>query len=42
MRVLRRGDAGEDVAEIRSMLSSLGLLGATGETDGHAVFDHEV
>ena len=42
MRVLRRGDAGEDVAEIRSMLMSLGLLGATDDADGHAVFDQEV
>ncbi|HET6502136.1 MAG TPA: N-acetylmuramoyl-L-alanine amidase [Amycolatopsis sp.] len=42
MRVLRRGDAGEDVAEIRSMLMSLGLLRTEGETDGSALFDEEV
>ncbi|NKQ53284.1 N-acetylmuramoyl-L-alanine amidase [Amycolatopsis sp. K13G38] len=42
MRVLRRGDAGEDVAEIRSMLVSLGLLKAIGETGGQVGFDHEV
>ncbi|GAA5157898.1 MULTISPECIES: N-acetylmuramoyl-L-alanine amidase [Amycolatopsis] len=42
MRVLRRGDAGEDVAEIRSMLVSLGLLTAPGAADGHALFDQEV
>ncbi|HJQ46098.1 MAG TPA: N-acetylmuramoyl-L-alanine amidase [Amycolatopsis sp.] len=42
MRVLRRGDAGEDVAEIRSMLSSVGLIGAVGEADGHTIFDQEV
>jgi N-acetylmuramoyl-L-alanine amidase len=42
MRVLRRGDAGEDVAEIRSMLMSLGLLRTEGETDGSVPFDEEV
>jgi len=42
MRVLRRGDAGEDVAEIRSMLVSLGLLNVIGEADGQASFDYEV
>lgn len=42
MRVLRRGDVGDDVAEIRSMLESLGLLRTEGEADGHAVFDLEV
>lgn len=42
MRVLRRGDAGEDVAEIRSMLVSLGLLRTTSEADGHALFDQEM
>ncbi|HKS48800.1 MAG TPA: N-acetylmuramoyl-L-alanine amidase [Amycolatopsis sp.] len=42
MRVLRRGDAGEDVAEIRSMLGSLGLLRTEGEQDGRTLFDHNV
>ncbi|MFD2418000.1 N-acetylmuramoyl-L-alanine amidase [Amycolatopsis pigmentata] len=42
MRVLRRGDAGQDVAEIRSMLNSLGLLRSGGEQDGHTLFDHDV
>lgn len=42
MRVLRHGDDGDDVAEIRSMLRSLGLLRTEGETDGQAVFDQEV
>jgi len=38
MRVLRRGDVGDDVAEIRSMLASVGLLRP--ETGNE--FDHEV
>ncbi|WP_158879685.1 N-acetylmuramoyl-L-alanine amidase [Amycolatopsis anabasis] len=40
MRVLRRGDAGPDVAEIRSMLASLGLLpqGANGNGSS-GIFD---
>ncbi|WP_020669086.1 N-acetylmuramoyl-L-alanine amidase [Amycolatopsis nigrescens] len=38
MRVLRRGDAGPDVAEIRSMLTALGLL----RTDGYGSFDATV
>lgn len=42
MRVLRRGDAGEDVAGIRSMLVSLGVLRTPGEADGQALFDQEV
>lgn len=42
MRVLRHGDDGDEVAEIRSMLRSLGLLRTEGETDGQAVFDQEV
>lgn len=42
MRVLRRGDAGEDVAEIRSMLLSLGLLRTPGEPEAGAAFDPEV
>jgi len=42
MRVLRRGDVGDDVAEIRSMLGSLGLFRSEGEADGRALFDLEV
>jgi N-acetylmuramoyl-L-alanine amidase len=42
MRVLRRGDAGEDVAEIRSMLVSLGLLQAPGSPAAGTTFDPEV
>lgn len=42
MRVLRHGDDGDDVAEIRSMLRSLGLLRTEGETDDQAMFDQEV
>ncbi|GHF10748.1 N-acetylmuramoyl-L-alanine amidase [Amycolatopsis deserti] len=38
MRVLRRGDVGDDVAEIRSMLASIGLL----RPDAGNLFDHEV
>ncbi|GAA1966413.1 N-acetylmuramoyl-L-alanine amidase [Amycolatopsis minnesotensis] len=36
MRVLRRGDAGADVAEIRSMLSALGLLPSGAAANGSA------
>ncbi|MEU6641489.1 N-acetylmuramoyl-L-alanine amidase [Saccharomonospora sp. NPDC046836] len=39
MRVLRRGDAGPEVAEIRSMLASLDLLPPGAGTGGHAAFD---
>lgn len=39
MRVLRRGDTGEDVAEIKSLLDGLGLLGPANGTAGHASFD---
>lgn len=38
MRVLRRGDVGDDVADIRSMLASIGLL----RPDAGNLFDHEV
>ncbi|WP_019810971.1 N-acetylmuramoyl-L-alanine amidase [Saccharomonospora halophila] len=43
MRVLRRGDTGPEVAEIKSMLSALDLLTSGGETNGHgASFDLDV
>ena len=38
MRVLRRGDTGPEVAEIRSMLSALDLLPPSEEANGHAAF----
>ncbi|MFC4005264.1 N-acetylmuramoyl-L-alanine amidase [Prauserella oleivorans] len=41
MRVLRRGDAGPEVAEIRSMLTSLDLLSGSDEGD-HGSFDASV
>jgi N-acetylmuramoyl-L-alanine amidase len=41
MQVLRRGDVGPAVAEIRSTLIALGLLSATAR-DGEVVFDAEV
>jgi N-acetylmuramoyl-L-alanine amidase len=39
MRVLRRGDAGPDVSEIRSMLAALNLLPAPTGSDGYGSFD---
>ncbi|WP_216212261.1 N-acetylmuramoyl-L-alanine amidase [Amycolatopsis aidingensis] len=39
MRVLRRGDAGPDVAEIRSMLAALDLLPSAQGSNGHGAFD---
>lgn len=44
MRVLRRGDVGPDVAEIRSLLIGLGLLTLPNGSDGaqHVAFDGEV
>ncbi|PXY34786.1 N-acetylmuramoyl-L-alanine amidase [Prauserella sp. PE36] len=39
MRVLRRGDTGPEVAEIRSMLSSLDLLPPGDGSPTHAAFD---
>ncbi|CAM2774857.1 N-acetylmuramoyl-L-alanine amidase [Saccharomonospora xinjiangensis] len=38
MRVLRRGDTGPEVAEIRSMLSTLELLPSSDEANGHGSF----
>lgn len=42
MRVLRRGDAGDDVAEIKSLLGGLGLLAATNGDSEHDSFDRSV
>jgi N-acetylmuramoyl-L-alanine amidase len=42
MRVLRRGDAGPDVAEIRSALSALELLPPTNGSEGYGSFDAAV
>ncbi|MEC3974625.1 N-acetylmuramoyl-L-alanine amidase [Amycolatopsis sp. H20-H5] len=39
MRVLRRGDAGPDVAEIRSALATMELLPPVSEADGFGTFD---
>ncbi|MEU0530505.1 N-acetylmuramoyl-L-alanine amidase [Amycolatopsis tolypomycina] len=39
MRVLRRGDAGPDVAEIRSILAGMDLLPPVTGTDGYDAFD---
>ena len=42
MRVLRRGDAGPDVAEIRSVLAALDLLPPMNGSDGYGSFDTAV
>jgi N-acetylmuramoyl-L-alanine amidase len=42
MRVLRRGDAGPDVAEIRSVLAALDLLPHTNGSNGYGSFDTSV
>lgn len=42
MRVLRRGDTGDDVAEIRSMLDALGLIGQENGSAAHDSFDRTV
>ncbi|MCU1685693.1 MAG: N-acetylmuramoyl-L-alanine amidase [Amycolatopsis sp.] len=42
MRVLRRGDAGPDVAEIRSALAAVELLPAVSGADGYGSFDTAV
>src|SRR5438445_9211677 len=42
MQVLRRGDVGPAVAEIRSTLIALGLLSGDPQQDGEVVFDVEV
>ncbi|PRX47709.1 N-acetylmuramoyl-L-alanine amidase [Prauserella shujinwangii] len=42
MRVLRRGDAGPEVAEIRSMLAALDLLPNGDASDGNGFFDAAV
>ncbi|WP_199428834.1 N-acetylmuramoyl-L-alanine amidase [Qaidamihabitans albus] len=42
MRVLRRGDAGPEVAEIRSMLAALDLLPTGDTSDGNGFFDATV
>ena len=39
MRVLRRGDAGPDVAEIRSILASMDLLPPVTGTEDYGTFD---
>src|SRR5436305_7819563 len=39
MRVLRRGDAGPDVAEIRSVLAALNLLATANRSEGIGSFD---
>ncbi|WP_116043025.1 N-acetylmuramoyl-L-alanine amidase [Amycolatopsis palatopharyngis] len=39
MRVLRRGDAGPDVSEIRSMLAAMDLLPRMNGSDGYGSFD---
>lgn len=39
MRVLRRGDSGEDVAEIKSLLGGLGLIGQANGSAGRDSFD---
>ncbi|SFA81018.1 N-acetylmuramoyl-L-alanine amidase [Amycolatopsis marina] len=42
MRVLRRGDAGPDVSEIRSMLAALDLLPPANGANGYGSFDSAV
>jgi N-acetylmuramoyl-L-alanine amidase len=42
MRVLRRGDTGPDVAEIRSILAGLDLLPPANGSDGRGLFDPAV
>jgi len=42
MRVLRRGDTGDDVAEIKSLLDGLGLLDSTNGDTGNDSFDYTV